>query len=124
MEIKFHIKTSQNVLLCIVYYQFKQMQIILQGCLELSKLRQRFYNQTQSLSIICCGTLLIVSINELTATRISSTLTQYNHISFMHSQIFIFSPCTCLLYTSDAADEEDSVDLGGILHIPKKKITR
>eukprot|EP00828_Plagiopyla_frontata_P045420 TRINITY_DN7766_c0_g1_i2.p1 TRINITY_DN7766_c0_g1~~TRINITY_DN7766_c0_g1_i2.p1 ORF type:complete len:151 (+),score=17.66 TRINITY_DN7766_c0_g1_i2:66-518(+) len=22
-------------------------------------------------------------------------------------------PCTCLLYTSDAADEEDSVDLGG-----------
>ena len=28
--------------------------------------------------------------------------------------------CSCLLYTSDAADEEDSVDLGG-LHIIKKK---
>src|SRR5664279_2261900 len=25
----------------------------------------------------------------------------------------IASPCRCLLYTSDAADEEDSVDLGG-----------
>ena len=27
----------------------------------------------------------------------------------------------CLLYTSDAADEEDSVDLGGRRHIKKKK---
>ena len=32
---------------------------------------------------------------------------------------------TCLLYTSDAADEEDSVDLGGrrIIKKKKKKIT-
>eukprot|EP00658_Telonema_sp_P-2_P067249 TRINITY_DN56186_c0_g1_i1.p1 TRINITY_DN56186_c0_g1~~TRINITY_DN56186_c0_g1_i1.p1 ORF type:complete len:119 (+),score=20.78 TRINITY_DN56186_c0_g1_i1:322-678(+) len=29
----------------------------------------------------------------------------------------------CLLYTSDAADEEDSVDLGGRRIIKKKKIT-
>ena len=28
---------------------------------------------------------------------------------------------TCLLYTSDAADEEDSVDLGGCRTIEKKK---
>ena len=28
---------------------------------------------------------------------------------------------TCLLYTSDAADEEDSVDLGGRRLIKKKK---
>src|SRR5665648_1031787 len=28
--------------------------------------------------------------------------------------------CTCLLYTSDAADEEDSVDLGGRRIIKKK----
>ena len=28
---------------------------------------------------------------------------------------------TCLLYTSDAADEEDSVDLGGRRIINKKK---
>ena len=27
----------------------------------------------------------------------------------------------CLLYTSDAADEEDSVDLGGRSNIKKKK---
>src|SRR5665648_1298531 len=31
------------------------------------------------------------------------------------------SKCTCLLYTSDAADEEDSVDLGGRRIIKKKK---
>ena len=31
--------------------------------------------------------------------------------------------CACLLYTSDAADEEDSVDLGG-RRIIKKKITQ
>src|SRR5664279_6598868 len=29
--------------------------------------------------------------------------------------------CICLLYTSDAADEEDSVDLGGRRIIKKKK---
>ena len=28
---------------------------------------------------------------------------------------------TCLLYTSDAADEEDSVDLGGCRILKKKK---
>ena len=31
---------------------------------------------------------------------------------------------TCLLYTSDAADEEDSVDLGGRRIIKKKKIKK
>ena len=30
----------------------------------------------------------------------------------------------CLLYTSDAADEEDSVDLGGRRRIKKKKVSR
>ena len=30
-------------------------------------------------------------------------------------------PKTCLLYTSDAADEEDSVDFGGSRNIYKKK---
>eukprot|EP00658_Telonema_sp_P-2_P003011 TRINITY_DN11106_c0_g1_i1.p1 TRINITY_DN11106_c0_g1~~TRINITY_DN11106_c0_g1_i1.p1 ORF type:complete len:126 (+),score=32.32 TRINITY_DN11106_c0_g1_i1:298-675(+) len=33
-----------------------------------------------------------------------------------------FSSLVCLLYTSDAADEEDSVDLGGRRIIKKKKI--
>src|SRR5664279_4053098 len=37
--------------------------------------------------------------------------------------LFQFSgePTVCLLYTSDAADEEDSVDLGGRRIIKKKK---
>eukprot|EP00658_Telonema_sp_P-2_P073863 TRINITY_DN63003_c0_g1_i1.p1 TRINITY_DN63003_c0_g1~~TRINITY_DN63003_c0_g1_i1.p1 ORF type:complete len:134 (-),score=26.43 TRINITY_DN63003_c0_g1_i1:9-410(-) len=33
----------------------------------------------------------------------------------------VFRTKTCLLYTSDAADEEDSVDLGGRRIIKKKK---
>ena len=32
--------------------------------------------------------------------------------------------CTCLLYTSDAADERSSVDLGGRRIIKKKKLTK
>src|SRR5664280_3590352 len=32
----------------------------------------------------------------------------------------VWPVCTCLLYTSDAADEEDSVDLGGRRIIKKK----
>eukprot|EP00658_Telonema_sp_P-2_P064025 TRINITY_DN5289_c0_g1_i3.p1 TRINITY_DN5289_c0_g1~~TRINITY_DN5289_c0_g1_i3.p1 ORF type:complete len:103 (-),score=11.40 TRINITY_DN5289_c0_g1_i3:125-433(-) len=35
--------------------------------------------------------------------------------------VFIPQPKFCLLYTSDAADEEDSVDLGGRRIIKKKK---
>src|SRR5674536_259887 len=34
--------------------------------------------------------------------------------------LIIATFCTCLLYTSDAADEEDSVDLGGRRIIKKK----
>eukprot|EP00658_Telonema_sp_P-2_P039659 TRINITY_DN28340_c0_g1_i1.p1 TRINITY_DN28340_c0_g1~~TRINITY_DN28340_c0_g1_i1.p1 ORF type:complete len:112 (-),score=45.59 TRINITY_DN28340_c0_g1_i1:66-401(-) len=34
---------------------------------------------------------------------------------------FFSTCCSCLLYTSDAADEEDSVDLGGRRIIKKKK---
>ena len=35
--------------------------------------------------------------------------------------ITVYQLGTCLLYTSDAADEEDSVDLGGRRIIKKKK---
>ena len=38
----------------------------------------------------------------------------------LHWQI-TFQNMRCLLYTSDAADEEDSVDLGGRRIIKKKK---
>ena len=34
------------------------------------------------------------------------------------------APCRCLLYTSDAADERSSVDLGGRRIIKKKNISR
>ena len=36
----------------------------------------------------------------------------------------IYNPNTCLLYTSDAADERSSVDLGGRRIIKKKKKKR
>eukprot|EP00658_Telonema_sp_P-2_P061039 TRINITY_DN497_c0_g1_i5.p1 TRINITY_DN497_c0_g1~~TRINITY_DN497_c0_g1_i5.p1 ORF type:complete len:132 (+),score=7.98 TRINITY_DN497_c0_g1_i5:108-503(+) len=39
-----------------------------------------------------------------------------NHTHYTHADYY-----TCLLYTSDAADEEDSVDLGGRRIIKKKK---
>ena len=42
----------------------------------------------------------------------------YSRINFYNSIIEFYS---CLLYTSDAADEEDSVDLGGRRIIKKKK---
>ena len=41
------------------------------------------------------------------------------------SASFFSNHCpSCLLYTSDAADEEDSVDLGGCRTIKKKKEER
>src|SRR5664280_3735133 len=41
-------------------------------------------------------------------------------VGFAIGQI-LYGPLACLLYTSDAADEEDSVDLGGRRIIKKKK---
>eukprot|EP00658_Telonema_sp_P-2_P013112 TRINITY_DN14972_c0_g1_i4.p1 TRINITY_DN14972_c0_g1~~TRINITY_DN14972_c0_g1_i4.p1 ORF type:complete len:114 (+),score=12.27 TRINITY_DN14972_c0_g1_i4:530-871(+) len=55
---------------------------------------------------------LISSINDTTCMTHCNTL--YRHISYAHTM-------SCLLYTSDAADEEDSVDLGGRRIIKKKK---
>eukprot|EP00658_Telonema_sp_P-2_P078194 TRINITY_DN7265_c0_g1_i8.p1 TRINITY_DN7265_c0_g1~~TRINITY_DN7265_c0_g1_i8.p1 ORF type:complete len:102 (-),score=5.21 TRINITY_DN7265_c0_g1_i8:100-405(-) len=54
---------------------------------------------------------------------------QLDHLHFHFLFIFTKLFCThhsvllytCLLYTSDAADEEDSVDLGGRRIIKKKK---
>ena len=45
---------------------------------------------------------------------------------FLWNSVCFFAGCiaaisVCLLYTSDAADEEDSVDLGGRRLIKKKK---
>src|SRR5665648_1295241 len=45
----------------------------------------------------------------------------HRFIANYSDQIFLVQGKTCLLYTSDAADEEDSVDLGGRRIIKKKK---
>ena len=42
-------------------------------------------------------------------------------IALAQNYWIFFTAITCLLYTSDAADEEDSVDLGGRRIIKKKK---
>ena len=42
-----------------------------------------------------------------------------NIIQYEEDDILLLQ--NCLLYTSDAADEEDSVDLGGLRDIKKKK---
>ena len=39
----------------------------------------------------------------------------------LHSSFIMIGGCICLLYTSDAADERSSVDLGGSRIIKKKK---
>eukprot|EP00828_Plagiopyla_frontata_P045697 TRINITY_DN7898_c0_g1_i3.p2 TRINITY_DN7898_c0_g1~~TRINITY_DN7898_c0_g1_i3.p2 ORF type:complete len:112 (-),score=12.37 TRINITY_DN7898_c0_g1_i3:5-340(-) len=52
-------------------------------------------------------------------------VSEYKNISWMQvsnsGKPLVIS---CLLYTSDAADEEDSVDLGGCRIIKKKKISK
>eukprot|EP00656_Telonema_subtile_P018488 TRINITY_DN20003_c0_g1_i1.p1 TRINITY_DN20003_c0_g1~~TRINITY_DN20003_c0_g1_i1.p1 ORF type:complete len:146 (+),score=0.86 TRINITY_DN20003_c0_g1_i1:85-522(+) len=45
-------------------------------------------------------------------------------LSFPNARPSKEATSVCLLYTSDAADEEDSVDLGGRRIIEKKKISR
>src|SRR5665648_1114952 len=62
------------------------------------------------------------------AKRISSSSSQFRQLTELFSTSFSLINCpslkilySCLLYTSDAADEEDSVDLGGRRIIKKKK---
>ena len=49
------------------------------------------------------------------------SISERQTVSFLRSGIFCNTLYTCLLYTSDAADEEDSVDLGGRGIIKQKK---
>eukprot|EP00658_Telonema_sp_P-2_P083904 TRINITY_DN9195_c0_g1_i7.p1 TRINITY_DN9195_c0_g1~~TRINITY_DN9195_c0_g1_i7.p1 ORF type:complete len:106 (+),score=2.71 TRINITY_DN9195_c0_g1_i7:352-669(+) len=46
---------------------------------------------------------------------------RHPHTTFVRAFQLRRHPLPCLLYTSDAADEEDSVDLGGRRIIKKKK---
>ena len=65
-----------------------------------------------------------VSVQEGILFRIGKCLSKLdNNIIFQIKGIVIkqFLRYLCLLYTSDAADEEDSVDIGGRRSIQKKK---
>eukprot|EP00658_Telonema_sp_P-2_P029917 TRINITY_DN22685_c0_g1_i1.p1 TRINITY_DN22685_c0_g1~~TRINITY_DN22685_c0_g1_i1.p1 ORF type:complete len:349 (+),score=90.97 TRINITY_DN22685_c0_g1_i1:267-1313(+) len=69
------------------------------------------YNLGGSVYGLCAATVMAVSVwpDQLRAVATVVGLVQPSRID------------TCLLYTSDAADEEDSVDLGGRRIIKKKK---
>src|SRR5664279_1181982 len=47
------------------------------------------------------------------ATRLLSSVVSWYHLASDRSVARCSNASPCLLYTSDAADEEDSVDLGG-----------
>eukprot|EP00658_Telonema_sp_P-2_P039826 TRINITY_DN2845_c0_g1_i1.p1 TRINITY_DN2845_c0_g1~~TRINITY_DN2845_c0_g1_i1.p1 ORF type:complete len:117 (-),score=28.54 TRINITY_DN2845_c0_g1_i1:55-405(-) len=52
---------------------------------------------------------------------LDTTTTTCNHTNMFANIHYPHNTKNCLLYTSDAADEEDSVDLGGRRIIKKKK---
>src|SRR5665648_1294844 len=57
--------------------------------------------------------LAMPQFTEATTVQNENTMIQVKEVQYQE--------ITCLLYTSDAADEEDSVDLGGRRIIKKKK---
>ena len=57
-------------------------------------------------NLLCCSTFTLVLIDVIYRTNQCVT-------SFSRATACIACHSACLLYTSDAADEEDSVDLGG-----------
>src|SRR5664280_3741986 len=69
------------------------------------------------------GFFILISFAGLLAmlmTPVSDRLENHG-ISRVFSSVISVLIIVCLLYTSDAADEEDSVDLGGRRIIKKKK---
>ena len=60
-------------------------------------------------------TVLVVDDHALIHEAIRSRLDDYDDIKIVAEGM------ACLLYTSDAADERSSVNLGGRRHIKKKK---
>ena len=62
--------------------------------------------------------LLLFTVHPLGIVGLAQHLNVDRHVRmFLAAQL-----CTCLLYTSDAADERSSVDLGGRRIIKKKNI--
>eukprot|EP00831_Metopus_contortus_P001309 TRINITY_DN10479_c0_g1_i1.p1 TRINITY_DN10479_c0_g1~~TRINITY_DN10479_c0_g1_i1.p1 ORF type:complete len:125 (+),score=10.99 TRINITY_DN10479_c0_g1_i1:345-719(+) len=57
-------------------------------------------------------------VGEILLLNIMLNFVNILNFSFFH----LMFPCTCLLYTSDAADDTPCVDLGGRRIIKKKKL--
>eukprot|EP00658_Telonema_sp_P-2_P002974 TRINITY_DN11094_c0_g1_i4.p1 TRINITY_DN11094_c0_g1~~TRINITY_DN11094_c0_g1_i4.p1 ORF type:complete len:138 (-),score=22.00 TRINITY_DN11094_c0_g1_i4:12-425(-) len=99
--------------------------------------RQRFIQlPTYCLPVLCCGMYQnsFAPVNDTYKNMFGDTDMQVAMFSMIIPICSVllswFTPATysrfgyrngCLLYTSDAADEEDSVDLGGRRIIKKKK---
>eukprot|EP00658_Telonema_sp_P-2_P038031 TRINITY_DN27341_c0_g1_i2.p1 TRINITY_DN27341_c0_g1~~TRINITY_DN27341_c0_g1_i2.p1 ORF type:complete len:127 (+),score=17.72 TRINITY_DN27341_c0_g1_i2:25-405(+) len=79
----------------------------------------------------------LVTLGSVVLDAIRGTVMDYGSntpptraVTLIHNNGVITATCdcggrsSCLLYTSDAADEEDSVDLGGRRIIKKEKIER
>eukprot|EP00658_Telonema_sp_P-2_P013056 TRINITY_DN14957_c0_g1_i6.p1 TRINITY_DN14957_c0_g1~~TRINITY_DN14957_c0_g1_i6.p1 ORF type:complete len:146 (+),score=14.21 TRINITY_DN14957_c0_g1_i6:122-559(+) len=69
-----------------------------------------------------CGLIFVTSIRtSFNATLNAWASTESSAASISRDCFRFTKAASCLLYTSDAADEEDSVDLGGRRIIKKKK---
>ena len=55
----------------------------------------------------------ILLLNFYEVSKLKKGKTEAAFRTFLSSDDYITQDLSCLLYTSDAADEEDSVDLGG-----------
>src|SRR5665648_390487 len=88
-------------------YSFKIQQITNESIIELASTTAKLPKT------------LLIAHNPIKNALSDDTSTLKNHLPGIDSSIVLLN--ACLLYTSDAADEEDSVDLGGRRIIKKKK---
>ena len=68
-----------------------------------------------------------IQFTEMNSMTIPATMADFDYVAITGSVVYnagIDASTACLLYTSDAADEEDSVDLGGRRIIKKKKTNK
>eukprot|EP00825_Cyclidium_porcatum_P013696 TRINITY_DN1724_c0_g1_i10.p1 TRINITY_DN1724_c0_g1~~TRINITY_DN1724_c0_g1_i10.p1 ORF type:complete len:208 (+),score=35.65 TRINITY_DN1724_c0_g1_i10:84-707(+) len=101
-----------------IYLYINLYNVIYQTSLVIS-----FGNQSYSTNFFYIGTTLISKSGQILQTSYLVLTTQYLTVRtiLLRYLIWIKFPCTCLLYTSDAADDMQCVDLGGRRIIKKKK---